>query len=119
MLKHVQVSPQRSRADSVSISSTASLCSLTEPLHSRAPSYSSLSENSGQVKISPSRYLHDAIAPTTIDTSQKMIHAPVKLCRFTTVRYVIVMTAIWSCEVCRGSSRKFIKFSKSIIVNYR
>lgn len=69
MLKHVQVSPQRSRADSVSISSTVSLCSLTEPLHSRAPSYSSLSENSGQVRISPSRY-HRRWRLITINTTK-------------------------------------------------
>ncbi|XP_044740409.1 uncharacterized protein LOC123301630 isoform X2 [Chrysoperla carnea] len=47
MMKHVQLSPYRSRADSVSLSSTASYSSLSpEPLGSRSSSYSSLSESS-------------------------------------------------------------------------
>nr|CAD7587614.1 unnamed protein product [Timema genevievae] len=47
MLKHVQLSPFRSRADTLSLSSTASYSSLNpEPLSSRSSSYSSLSEAS-------------------------------------------------------------------------
>ncbi|XP_063241573.1 uncharacterized protein LOC134541810 [Bacillus rossius redtenbacheri] len=47
MLKHVQLSPFRSRADTLSLSSTSSYCSLSpEPLSSRSSSYSSLSESS-------------------------------------------------------------------------
>lgn len=45
MLKHVHLSPLRSRADTLSLSSTASYSSLSpEPLSSRSSSYSSLSE---------------------------------------------------------------------------
>ncbi|KAJ9577204.1 hypothetical protein L9F63_006178, partial [Diploptera punctata] len=50
MLKHVQLSPFRSRADTLSLSSTASYSSLSpEPLSSRSSSYSSLSESSPSV----------------------------------------------------------------------
>lgn len=43
MMKHVQLSPYRSRADTVSLSSNASFSSLSpEPLGSRSSSYSSL-----------------------------------------------------------------------------
>nr|CAH7716178.1 unnamed protein product [Callosobruchus chinensis]CAH7735375.1 unnamed protein product [Callosobruchus chinensis] len=46
MMKHVQLSPYRSRADTVSISSTTSYGSLSpEPLGSRSSSYSSLNES--------------------------------------------------------------------------
>ncbi|XP_030761134.1 uncharacterized protein LOC115886185 [Sitophilus oryzae] len=52
MMKHVQLSPYRSRADTVSISSTTSYGSLSpEPLGSRSSSYSSLSESSIQTTI--------------------------------------------------------------------
>lgn len=50
MMKHVQLSPYRSRADTVSLSSTTSYGSLSpEPLGSRSSSYSSLNEGSIQV----------------------------------------------------------------------
>ncbi|XP_072390053.1 uncharacterized protein rau [Diabrotica undecimpunctata] len=46
MMKHVQLSPYRSRADTVSLSSTVSYGSLSpEPLGSRSSSYSSLNES--------------------------------------------------------------------------
>ncbi|KAF5289004.1 hypothetical protein FQA39_LY03883 [Lamprigera yunnana] len=49
MMKHVQLSPYRSRADTVSLTSTTSYGSLSpEPLGSRSSSYSSLSESSPQ-----------------------------------------------------------------------
>lgn len=62
MLKHVQVSPMRNRADSVSlrssISCSSSLCGSPEPadIHSlrtasRASSYSSLNEIAPQVSV--------------------------------------------------------------------
>lgn len=51
-MKHVQLSPYRSRADTVSLSSTTSYGSLSpEPLGSRSSSYSSLSESSLQTTI--------------------------------------------------------------------
>lgn len=47
MMKHVQLSPFRSRADTVSLSSTTSYGSLSpEPLGSRSSSYSSLNDSS-------------------------------------------------------------------------
>jgi hypothetical protein len=47
MMKHVQLSPYRSRADTVSLSSTTSYGSLSpEPLGSRSSSYSSLNDSS-------------------------------------------------------------------------
>lgn len=50
MMKHVQLSPYRSRADTVSLSSNASFSSLSpEPLGSRSSSYSSLSDASPHV----------------------------------------------------------------------
>ncbi|XP_019764243.1 uncharacterized protein LOC109540336 [Dendroctonus ponderosae] len=52
MMKHVQLSPYRSRADTVSLSSTTSYGSLSpEPLGSRSSSYSSLNESSLQTTI--------------------------------------------------------------------
>ncbi|XP_021935059.1 uncharacterized protein LOC110837353 isoform X1 [Zootermopsis nevadensis] len=52
MLKHVQLSPFRTRADTLSLSSTASYSSLSpEPLSSRSSSYSSLSESSPATTI--------------------------------------------------------------------
>ncbi|KAF2881886.1 hypothetical protein ILUMI_24291 [Ignelater luminosus] len=52
MMKHVQLSPYRSRADTVSLSSTTSYGSLSpEPLGSRSSSYSSLSESNPQTTI--------------------------------------------------------------------
>ncbi|XP_067001370.2 uncharacterized protein rau isoform X2 [Anabrus simplex] len=52
MLKHVQLSPFRSRSDTLSLSSTASYSSLSpEPLSSRSSSYSSLSETSPSTTI--------------------------------------------------------------------
>ncbi|XP_056635191.1 uncharacterized protein LOC130444165 [Diorhabda sublineata] len=46
MMKHVQLSPYRSRADTVSLSSTVSYGSLSpEPLGSRSSSYSSLNDS--------------------------------------------------------------------------
>ncbi|XP_018329230.1 uncharacterized protein LOC108739708 [Agrilus planipennis] len=46
MMKHVQLSPYRSRADTVSLTSTTSYGSLSpEPLGSRSSSYSSLNES--------------------------------------------------------------------------
>ncbi|XP_050309822.1 uncharacterized protein LOC126745843 isoform X1 [Anthonomus grandis grandis] len=52
MMKHVQLSPYRSRADTVSLSSTTSYGSLSpEPLGSRSSSYSSLNETSIQTTI--------------------------------------------------------------------
>ncbi|XP_060517044.1 uncharacterized protein LOC132696309 isoform X2 [Cylas formicarius] len=52
MMKHVQLSPYRSRADTVSLSSTTSYGSLSpEPLCSRSSSYSSLNESSLQTTI--------------------------------------------------------------------
>lgn len=51
MMKHVQLSPYRSRADTVSLSSTVSYSSASpEPLGSRSSSYSSLSEAAPQVR---------------------------------------------------------------------
>lgn len=51
-MKHVQLSPFRSRADTVSLSSTTSYGSLSpEPLGSRSSSYSSLSESNMQTTI--------------------------------------------------------------------
>lgn len=52
MMKHVQLSPYRSRADTVSLSSTTSYGSLSpEPLSSRSSSYSSLNDNHLQTTI--------------------------------------------------------------------
>ncbi|GLV42318.1 rau [Carabus blaptoides fortunei] len=52
MMKHVQLSPYRSRADTVSLSSNASFSSLSpEPLGSRSSSYSSLSDASPHTTI--------------------------------------------------------------------
>ncbi|XP_063903502.1 uncharacterized protein LOC135122914 [Zophobas morio] len=51
MMKHVQLSPYRSRADTVSLSSTTSYGSLSpEPLGSRSSSYSSLNDSSGNLQ---------------------------------------------------------------------
>jgi hypothetical protein len=50
MLKHVQLSPFRSRADTMSLNSNSSYSSLSsERLSSRSSSYSSLSESSPSV----------------------------------------------------------------------
>lgn len=54
MLKHVQLSPFRSRSDTLSLSSTASYSSLSSPeplLSSRSSSYSSLTESSPTTTI--------------------------------------------------------------------
>lgn len=52
MMKHVQLSPYRSRADTVSLNSNTSYGSLSpEPLGSRSSSYSSLSESNPQTTI--------------------------------------------------------------------
>ncbi|XP_045470095.1 uncharacterized protein LOC123677555 [Harmonia axyridis] len=51
MMKHVQLSPYRSRADTVSLSSTTSYGSLSpEPLGSRSSSYSSLNESTNNLQ---------------------------------------------------------------------